>query len=91
MAHESDAIEVFRGDRQVEGRLEERRDRVQRERVLLAWDASPQAMRAVTGALPLLKRAKKVQVTVFDGNIVIATLFDLAQPAPAALQRHSLS
>ena len=39
------------------------------ERVLLAWDASPQAMRAVTGALPLLKRAKKVQVTVFDARI----------------------
>lgn len=36
------------------------------ERVLLAWDASPQAFRAATAALPFLKQAREVQVTVFD-------------------------
>jgi nucleotide-binding universal stress UspA family protein len=38
------------------------------ERALLAWDASPQALRAATGALPLLRRARNVQVTVFDAD-----------------------
>jgi nucleotide-binding universal stress UspA family protein len=38
------------------------------ERVLLAWDSSPQALRAATGALPLLARASDVQVTVFDAD-----------------------
>ncbi|OGA03568.1 MAG: hypothetical protein A3H35_12630 [Betaproteobacteria bacterium RIFCSPLOWO2_02_FULL_62_17] len=38
------------------------------ERVLLAWDSSPQALRAATGALPLLTRARDVQVTVFDAD-----------------------
>ncbi|MFM9969378.1 MAG: universal stress protein [Burkholderiales bacterium] len=36
------------------------------ERVLLAWDGSPQAMRAATDALPLLARSKEVSVVVFD-------------------------
>lgn len=35
-------------------------------RVLLAWDGSAQAMRAATGALPLLLDAEEVQVTAFD-------------------------
>lgn len=35
-------------------------------RVLVAWDGSPGATRAVHGALPLLKQAKQVQVAVFD-------------------------
>ena len=38
------------------------------ERVMLAWDSSPQALRAATGALPLLMRAAEVQVTVFDAD-----------------------
>jgi len=38
------------------------------ERVLLAWDSSPQALRAATGALPLLAKAREVLVTVFDAG-----------------------
>lgn len=36
------------------------------KRILLAWDASMEATRAVTAALPFLRRAELVQVTVFD-------------------------
>lgn len=35
-------------------------------RIMLAWDASMEASRAVIGALPFLQRAELVQVTVFD-------------------------
>ncbi|WP_019142687.1 universal stress protein [Noviherbaspirillum massiliense] len=38
------------------------------ERVLLAWNASAQAMRAVRGALPLLRQAKSVEVALFMSN-----------------------
>jgi nucleotide-binding universal stress UspA family protein len=37
-------------------------------RVLMAWDGSASAARAVTGAIPLLKRAQLVQVTVFNAG-----------------------
>ncbi len=36
------------------------------ERVLVAWNASPEATRAVRDALPLLKRAKIVEVVLFN-------------------------
>lgn len=36
------------------------------KRVLISWDASREATRAVTNALPLLKRADLVQVVVFN-------------------------
>lgn len=35
-------------------------------RIMLAWDASMEATRAVTAAIPLLKKADLVQVAVFD-------------------------
>ncbi len=35
-------------------------------RILIAWNASKQAMRAVNAALPLLQRAEEVRVAVFD-------------------------
>ncbi len=35
-------------------------------RVLLAWNSSPQALHAATGAMPLLTGAKEVSVMVFD-------------------------
>lgn len=38
-------------------------------RVLVAWDASMEATRAVTAAIPLLKRANLVQVAVFNPRI----------------------
>lgn len=36
------------------------------ERVLIAWNASAEAMSAVRGALPLLKRARMVDVAIFN-------------------------
>ncbi len=36
------------------------------KRVLIAWNASRQAQRAVNAALPLLQRAEEVRVAVFD-------------------------
>jgi nucleotide-binding universal stress UspA family protein len=36
------------------------------QRVLIAWDAGREAARAVSDALPLLKRADTVEVAVFD-------------------------
>jgi nucleotide-binding universal stress UspA family protein len=36
------------------------------KRVLIAWNASPPAARAVNAALPLLQRAEEVRVAVFD-------------------------
>lgn len=38
------------------------------KRALIAWDASTSATRAVTGALPLLKRADNVDVVVFNAD-----------------------
>ena len=37
-------------------------------RVLIAWDASTSATRAVTSALPLLRRAENVDVVVFNAD-----------------------
>jgi nucleotide-binding universal stress UspA family protein len=36
--------------------------------VLVAWDGSMEATRAITNAMPLLKRAKKVTVVVFNSS-----------------------
>jgi nucleotide-binding universal stress UspA family protein len=36
------------------------------ERVLIAWNASAEAMHAVRGAMPMLRRAKLVQVAIFN-------------------------
>ncbi|HZW21163.1 universal stress protein [Noviherbaspirillum sp.] len=38
------------------------------KRVLIAWDASTSATRAVTAAIPLLKRAQNVDVVVFNAD-----------------------
>jgi nucleotide-binding universal stress UspA family protein len=37
-------------------------------RALVAWDGSPEAARAVSGAIPLLRQAKLVQVAVFNAE-----------------------
>ncbi len=39
------------------------------KRVLVAWDASMSATRAVAGAIPLLKRAQVVEVVVFNPQL----------------------
>jgi nucleotide-binding universal stress UspA family protein len=36
------------------------------KRILIAWNASPQAARAVTAALPILQQAEEVRIAVFD-------------------------
>lgn len=38
-------------------------------RVLVAWDASTEAARAISGALPLLRRAARVEVVVFNAGV----------------------
>jgi len=38
------------------------------QRVLIAWDAGLEASHAITGALPLLKQAEKVEVVVFNSE-----------------------
>jgi nucleotide-binding universal stress UspA family protein len=38
------------------------------DKVLLAWDASLEAARAVAGALPLLKRAGSVEIVIFNAQ-----------------------
>lgn len=38
------------------------------ERVLIAWNGSPQATRAVRGAIPLLQRSSKVDIVIFRGG-----------------------
>jgi nucleotide-binding universal stress UspA family protein len=43
------------------------------ERVLLSWNASKQAVRAVHYALPMLQRAAQVDVAVFDPNTLPAS------------------
>jgi nucleotide-binding universal stress UspA family protein len=40
------------------------------KRALVAWNASAEAARAVADALPLLERAERVEVVVFDGGPV---------------------
>ncbi|CAN7456092.1 universal stress protein [Pseudoduganella sp. LjRoot289] len=37
-------------------------------RIMLAWNASKEAARAVHEALPLLKRAERVQIAIFDAD-----------------------
>jgi len=39
------------------------------EKVLISWDASREATRAVNDAIPLLKRAEVVQVAVFNADV----------------------
>lgn len=41
--------------------------------VLIAWDGSTQATRAVTGAIPLLKRAKIAKIVIFNADANPAT------------------
>jgi nucleotide-binding universal stress UspA family protein len=48
------------------------------DKVLLAWDASLEAARAVAGALPLLKRAGSVEIVIF--NAQASPLLPDAQP-----------
>jgi nucleotide-binding universal stress UspA family protein len=61
------------------------------DKVLLAWDASLEAARAVAGALPLLKRAGSVEIVIF--NAQASPLLPNAQPGndlAVYLARHGI-
>ena len=65
------------------------------ERVLIAWDGGMEAARAVSGALPLLKRAKMVDVIVLNASTAFA-LYDTPAEPPGAdlveyLKRHGVT
>jgi len=65
-------------------------DSFKHQRVLIAWDASPRAARAVNDALPILKAATAVEV------VAIATEKELAHSVPGAelaphLARHGVN
>lgn len=40
------------------------------KRIMIAWNASIEARRAIAGAMPLLRQADEIQVVVFDGKAV---------------------
>jgi nucleotide-binding universal stress UspA family protein len=61
------------------------------ERILVAWDASMEATRAVTSAIPLLRRARHVDLAVFNSG----SMFDAHGDQPGAdialyLARHGV-
>jgi len=61
------------------------------ERVMVAWNASPEAARAARLALPLLVRAKQVELAVFDEeNSSVRTPEDAADMAQF-LARHGVA
>lgn len=59
------------------------------ERVLLAWNGSAQAARALTGALPLLRRAEQVHVATWSQQPVAARFSGI--DIGAFLQRHDIT
>jgi nucleotide-binding universal stress UspA family protein len=62
------------------------------ERVLVAWDGSPQAARAVKEALPLLEEARHVEVvTIGSPRYSLADLFDPGLDVVRHLAKHDVS
>jgi nucleotide-binding universal stress UspA family protein len=62
------------------------------ERVLVAWDASIEATRAVTQAIPLLKKAKAVEVAIFNAVSIEAEPEQQAETDIARyLARHGIN
>jgi nucleotide-binding universal stress UspA family protein len=58
--------------------------------VLICWDFSQSAARAVADALPLLQKARRVQIAVFRGEKDIP-LEDAGKPLAAFLLAHGIS
>ncbi|SNT00866.1 Nucleotide-binding universal stress protein, UspA family [Noviherbaspirillum humi] len=63
--------------------------------VVVAWDASMAAARAISGALPLLRRAQQVDVAIFDlpsptGNGAMPESPDAGADISRYLQRHGI-
>ncbi|KQV51922.1 hypothetical protein ASC93_04490 [Massilia sp. Root335] len=61
------------------------------DRVMVAWNASPEAARAVRAALPLLARAKEVEVAVFDDDASSAGSPEDAAEVARFLARHGVN
>lgn len=60
------------------------------ERVIIAWNESPEALNAVRAALPLLKAAKTVNIAVIDPPSHGATRSDPGGPLSQMLARHGV-
>lgn len=60
------------------------------ERIVLAWNESPEAMSAIRAALPLLKQAKSVRVTVIDPPRHGQDRSDPGGPLSIFLARHGV-
>jgi nucleotide-binding universal stress UspA family protein len=60
------------------------------ERVMVAWNASPEAARAVRAALPLLARAREVEVVLFDDEASSARSPDGGADMARFLDRHGV-
>jgi nucleotide-binding universal stress UspA family protein len=60
------------------------------DRVMVAWNASPEAARAVRAALPLLARAKEVEVALFDDDSSSARSPEDATEVGRFLARHGV-
>ena len=61
------------------------------ERVMVAWNASPEAARAARLALPLLVRAKHVELAVFDDDSSSARSPEDAEAMAQFLTRHGVA
>lgn len=60
------------------------------ERIILAWNESPEAMNAIRAALPLLKQASSVRVTVIDPPRHGQDRSDPGGPLSIFLARHGV-
>jgi len=60
------------------------------ERVMIAWNASPEAARAVRAALPLLARATQVEIVLFDDDSSSARSPEDAADLARFLARHGV-
>lgn len=58
--------------------------------VVIAWNESPQALAAVRGALPFLKRARSVDVAIIDPPVHGADRSDPGGALAAMLSRHGI-
>jgi nucleotide-binding universal stress UspA family protein len=61
------------------------------ERVMVAWNASPEAARAVRLALPLLARARQVELAIFDEESSSARSPEDARSMLQFLARHGIA
>jgi len=63
------------------------------ERILVAWDDSREAARAIADALPLLRRARTVNVVQFDASAGDSGLIDQSRNEPILrwLARHGIT